>query len=78
MATIHKLVRDALLHDPGNSDALRAHLEGSQAFRRFDRVLRSRKAYAALGLQLTEFASLVPQDPTFLSTALWGTLGLLR
>lgn len=79
-ATIHELVRDALLYDPEKSDVLRAHLEGhgSRAFRRFDRVLRSRKAYAALGLHLTEFASLVPQNPEFLSTALWVCLAMQR
>jgi hypothetical protein len=72
MLNLHKLVRDALLDDATHSRTLRACLErdGARAFRYFDRILRSREAYASVGLDLTEFSSLLPFDISSLSTPL--------
>ncbi|WP_437611821.1 hypothetical protein WMF20_07200 [Sorangium sp. So ce834] len=80
MLSLHKLVRDALLDDATHSPTLRACLErdGTRAFRYFDRILRSREAYARVGLDLTEFSSLLPCDISSLSTALLVCLSMQR
>ncbi|WP_437915066.1 hypothetical protein WME73_06110 [Sorangium sp. So ce302] len=80
MLNLHKLVRDALLDDATHSPTLRARLErdGARAFRYFDRILRSREAYARVGLDLTEFSSLLPFDISSLSTLLLVCLAMQR
>ncbi|WP_437298138.1 hypothetical protein [Sorangium sp. So ce426] len=80
MLNLHKLVRDALLDDATHAPTLRARLErdGARAFRYFDRILRSREAYARVGLDLTEFSSLLPFDISSLSTPLLVCLAMQR
>src|SRR5262245_52815021 len=72
-------MRDAI-RDEAHVPALRACLErdGARGFRRFDRILRSRVAYARVGLPLTEFSILLDGDIAKLSTPLLVCLSMQR
>lgn len=79
VSSLHELIRDTIL-DASRAAALRASLErdGSRGFRRFDRILRSRTAYARVGLKLTEFSALLDGDIAALSTPLLACLSMQR